>query len=151
MARFRFVSAAIHKWKLGPFNVSLHWEKIPIKITVLAQYSCSIFIFLFILYCIQYKILHTVYKILYTEGYRKQVFHVRACVCVCVKMLQEYWASTVIFIGIFSQCVNSCGTHGSTWLFLVSSLCKWFKNVLWWIFSSVAMSRDEICRCTSIF
>ena len=28
----------------------LHWEKIPIKNTVLAQYSCSIFIFLFILY-----------------------------------------------------------------------------------------------------
>ena len=28
----------------------LHWEKIPLKITVLAQYSCSIFIFLFILY-----------------------------------------------------------------------------------------------------
>ena len=27
------------------------WEKIPIKITVLAQHSCSIFIFLFILYC----------------------------------------------------------------------------------------------------
>ena len=33
-------------------------------------------------YCIQYKIL-------YTEGYRKQVFFacVRACLCVCVKML----------------------------------------------------------------
>ena len=29
---------------------------------------------------------------------------VRVCLCVCVKMLQEYWASTVIFIGIFSQC-----------------------------------------------
>ena len=28
----------------------IHWEKIPIKITLLAQYSCSIFIFLFILY-----------------------------------------------------------------------------------------------------
>ena len=28
-----------------------HWEKNPIKITVLAQYSCRIFIFLFILYC----------------------------------------------------------------------------------------------------
>ena len=24
-----------------------------------------------------------------------------------IKMLQEYWASTVIFIGIFSQCINS--------------------------------------------
>ena len=31
-------------------NYNIHWEKIPIKITVLAQYSCSIFIFLFILY-----------------------------------------------------------------------------------------------------
>ena len=29
----------------------VHWKKIPKKITVLAQYSCSIFIFLFILYC----------------------------------------------------------------------------------------------------
>ena len=28
-------------------------------------------------------------------------------VCACVKMLQEYWASTVIFIGIFSQCIYS--------------------------------------------
>ena len=28
----------------------LHWEKNPIKITVLAQYSCTIFIFLLILY-----------------------------------------------------------------------------------------------------
>ena len=68
-------------------------RNIPINITMLAQYYCSIFIFLFILYCIQYKIL-------YTEGYRKEVFPVR----VCVKMLQKYWASTVIFIGIFSQC-----------------------------------------------
>ena len=24
-----------------------------------------------------------------------------------MKMLQEYWASTVIFIGIFSQCMSS--------------------------------------------
>ena len=48
----------------------VHWEKIPIKITVLAQYSCSICIFL--------------YKILYTEGYRKQVFRVLACISVCV-------------------------------------------------------------------
>ena len=51
--------------------------------------------------CIKYCIL---YKILYTEVYQKQVFRVRACVCVCVKMLQEYWASTVIFTGLFSQC-----------------------------------------------
>ena len=45
---------------------------------------------------------------LYTEGYRKQVFRERAfvCVCVCVKLLQEYWASTVIFIGIFSHSVQ---------------------------------------------
>ena len=39
----------------------------------------------------KYKILYTVYKILYTESYRKQVFHVRASmrasvrVCVCVR------------------------------------------------------------------
>ena len=29
------------------------------------------------------------------------------CVCVCVKMLEEYWASTVIFIRIFSQCIGT--------------------------------------------
>ena len=41
-----------------------------------------------------------------TEGYRKQVFCARARVrvYVYVKMLQEYWAGTVIFIEIFSQC-----------------------------------------------
>ena len=29
-------------------------------------------------------------------------------------------------------------------------LCKWFKTVLWSMFSSIAMSRDEICWSPSI-
>ena len=41
-----------HGSHVNSFYISnMHWEKIPIKITVLAQYSCSIFIFMFILYC----------------------------------------------------------------------------------------------------
>ena len=36
-------------------NYILHWKKIPIKIIVLAQYSCSIFIFLLNLYCRRVK------------------------------------------------------------------------------------------------
>ena len=36
-------------------------KKNPIKITVSAEYSCSNFIFLFIPYCIRYKILYTLY------------------------------------------------------------------------------------------
>ena len=46
--------------------------------------------------------------------------------------------------------VNSCGTQVSSF-FLYPVLWKWFKTVLWSIFSSVAMSQDEICRYTSIF
>ena len=46
--------------------------------------------------------------------------------------------------------VNSCGTQVSSF-FWYPILCKWFKTVLWAIFSSVPMSRDEICRSTSIF
>ena len=41
---------------------TLHWEKTPIKITVLiAQYSCSIFIFLFILHfkIVKHMVYHT--------------------------------------------------------------------------------------------
>ena len=43
----------------------LHWQKILIKIIVLAQYSCSIFIFLFILYRRILKKKSTVYEISY--------------------------------------------------------------------------------------
>ena len=32
-----------HFWIVGGYTRSTHWEKILIKITVLAQYSCSIF------------------------------------------------------------------------------------------------------------
>ena len=46
--------------------------------------------------------------------------------------------------------VNSCGTQVSSF-FWYPVLCKWFKTVLWSMFSFVAMSRDEICRATSIF
>ena len=113
-----FFSSFFHKiidrlciWQLERFYTFLHREKIPIKITVLALYSCSIFthtqthihareklVFDNLLYTefyTVYNILYTVYSILYWIQYeinRK------------MKMLQEYWASTVIFIGIFSQC-----------------------------------------------
>ena len=46
--------------------------------------------------------------------------------------------------------VNSCGTQTLSF-FWYPVLCKWFKTVLWSMFSSLAMSRDEICRSTSIF
>ena len=46
--------------------------------------------------------------------------------------------------------VNSCGTQVSNF-FWYPVLCKWFQTVLWSMFSSVVMSRDEICRSTSIF
>ena len=52
------------------------------------------------------------------------------------------------FIKFFT--VNSCGTQVSRF-FWYPILCKWFKTVLWSMFSSVAMSRDEISRYTSIF
>ena len=39
--------------------------------------------------------------------------------------------------------VNSRGTQVSSF-FWYPVLCKWFKTVLWSMFSSVAMSRDEI-------
>ena len=44
-----FPSRHVHTSTL--FSGIIHREKIPIKITVVAQYSCSIFIFLFILHC----------------------------------------------------------------------------------------------------
>ena len=93
-------------------DVNSHWEKIPIKITVLAQYSCSIFIFLFISYCIQSKILYTVYKILYTVSnsvYRRlsKTSFSRACVCVCVcvKMLQELVLHLVLHLARIDKIV----------------------------------------------
>ena len=46
--------------------------------------------------------------------------------------------------------VNSCGTQVSSF-FQYPVLCKWFKTVLWSMLSSVAMSRDKICRSDSIF
>ena len=46
--------------------------------------------------------------------------------------------------------VNSCETQVSSF-FWHPVLCKWFEIVLWSMFSSVAMSRDEICRSTSNF
>ena len=51
------------------------------------------------------------------------------------------------FIKFFT--VNSCGTQVST-IFWYPVLCKWFKTVLWSMFSSVEMSRNEIYRSTSI-
>ena len=84
--------------------VAVHWKKIPIKITVLAQYSCSIFTHAqththarenLVFDNLLYTGFYTVYSILFCIQYeinRK------------MKMLQEYWASTVIFIGIFAQC-----------------------------------------------
>ena len=45
---------------------------------------------------------------------------------------------------------NSCGIQVSSF-FLYPVLCKWFKTILWSMFSSIAMSRDQICRSTSIF
>ena len=96
-------------WKMSA--VALHWEKIPIKITVLAQYSCSIFTHTharenLVFDNLLYTEFYTVYSILFCIQYeinRK------------MKMLQEYWGSTVIFIGIFSHCgfdprIQSC--HG---------------------------------------
>ena len=105
-------------------------RKIPIKITVLAQYSWSIFthtqththtreklVFDNLLYTefyTVYNILYTVYSILYCIQYeinRK------------TKMLQEYWASTVIFIGIFSQCgvKTSCVSPLDQWILQLTS------------------------------
>ena len=46
--------------------------------------------------------------------------------------------------------LNSRGTQVSRF-FWYSVLCEWFKTVLWSMFSSIAMSQDEICRATSIF
>ena len=46
--------------------------------------------------------------------------------------------------------VISCGTEVSSF-FCYPVLLKWFKTVLWSMFNSVAMSRDEICRSTLIF
>ena len=46
--------------------------------------------------------------------------------------------------------VNSWRTQVSSF-FWYPVLCKLLKTVLWSIFSSVARSRDEICRSTSIF
>ena len=78
-----------------------------------AQYSCSIFIHthrhkrthaknLFsITFCIQNFILYTVFYIVYSILYCIQYKINRK-----MKMLQEYWATTVIFIGIFSHCIK---------------------------------------------
>ena len=86
----------------------VNWEKIPMQITVLAQCSCSIFThtdtharkklffenLLHTEFYTVYNILYTVCSILYCIQYeinRK------------IKMLQEYWASTLIFIENFSS------------------------------------------------
>ena len=46
--------------------------------------------------------------------------------------------------------VNSCGTQVSSF-FWYPVLCQCFKTVLWSMFGTATMLRDEICRSTSIF
>ena len=83
---------------------------------MLAQYSHIIFIFLFILYCRTVK--NMVYHI-WTKFIKRSIkfhtqfihiqFHIfytilRYKINRKIKTLQEYWASMVTFIGIFSRC-----------------------------------------------
>ena len=46
-------------------------------------------------------------------------------------MLQDYWASTVIFIGVFSQCTEYCRNCEKYFQsFIAIDICQILKNIL---------------------